>query len=83
MRSFIAIDFETAQPTRHSPCAIGMVKVVDGVMITQRIYTLIRPTDNVSSHKTIVHVIPSSVFEQMDYVLILPIFSCEYLFSVT
>ncbi|MCX6267504.1 MAG: exonuclease domain-containing protein [Bacteroidetes bacterium] len=55
MRSFIAIDFETAQPTRYSPCAIGMVKVVDGV-ITQRIFTLIRPPDNVySPHNTNVH----------------------------
>ncbi len=41
MSSFVAVDFETAQPTRYSPCAIEMVKVVDGV-ITQRIFTLIR-----------------------------------------
>ncbi len=45
MKSFVAIDFETAQPVRHSPCAIGMVKVVDGVII-QRVFSLIRPPDN-------------------------------------
>ena len=59
MRSFVAIDFETAQPARHSPCAIGMVKVVDGV-ITQRLFTLIRPPDNTySPHNTNVHGIKS------------------------
>lgn len=45
MHTFVAIDFETAQAARHTPCAIGMVKVVKGV-ITQRIFTLIRPPEN-------------------------------------
>ena len=55
MKSFVAIDFETAQPVRHSPCAIGMVKVVDGVII-QRVFSLIRPPDNeYSIHNTDVH----------------------------
>jgi DNA polymerase III subunit epsilon len=59
VKSFVAIDFETAQPARHSPCAIGMVKVVDGV-ITQRIFTLIRPPDNIySPHNTNIHGIKS------------------------
>ena len=55
MRSFVAIDFETAQPARHSPCAIGMVKVVDGVII-QRLFSLIRPPENeYFVHNTLVH----------------------------
>lgn len=55
MKSFVAIDFETAQPVRHSLCAIGMVKVVDGVII-QRVFSLIRPPDNeYSIHNTDVH----------------------------
>ncbi len=55
MRSFIAIDFETAVPARHSPCAIGIVKVVDGVII-QRIFSLLRPPENeYYIHNTAVH----------------------------
>lgn len=55
MRSFVAIDFETAQPARHTPCAIGMVKVVNGV-ITQRVFTLIKPPNNAySPHNILVH----------------------------
>lgn len=59
MNSFVAIDFETAQPARHTPCAIGMVKVVNGV-ITQKVFTLIRPPDNVYAfHNVNVHGINS------------------------
>lgn len=55
MRSFVAIDFETATPARHTPCAIGIVKVIDGV-ITQRMFTLIKPPDNTySPHNIMVH----------------------------
>lgn len=45
MNSFVAIDFETAQPARHSACAIGIVKVKEGVII-QRFFSLIIPPDN-------------------------------------
>lgn len=55
MHTFIALDFETAQPARHTPCAIGLVKVVNGV-ITQKIFTLIKPPDNeYSLHNVAVH----------------------------
>jgi len=55
MRSFVAIDFETATPGRHTPCAIGIVKVVDGVIL-QRVFSLIRPPENeYSRHNIEVH----------------------------
>jgi DNA polymerase III subunit epsilon len=52
---FAAIDFETANEKRNSPCAIGLVVAEDGV-ITKKISRLVKPpTDyfnpfNVSIH---------------------------------
>ncbi|TDI34924.1 MAG: exonuclease [Acidobacteria bacterium] len=40
--NFVAIDFETADYGRDSACAVGMVRVEDGV-ITHRKHRLIRP----------------------------------------
>jgi DNA polymerase-3 subunit epsilon len=40
--SFCAIDFETANSYRGSPCAVGLVKVVDGQVVDTRRY-LMRP----------------------------------------
>ena len=40
--NFVAIDFETADYGRDSACAVGMVRVEDGV-IAQREHRLIRP----------------------------------------
>ena len=42
MNSFVAIDFETANNHPTSICAVGAVKVVDG-MIVDRLYRLVRP----------------------------------------
>lgn len=42
MMRFIALDFETANEKRNSPCAIGMVRV-EGHTVTDRYYTLIKP----------------------------------------
>lgn len=42
---FIAIDFETANANRHSPCELGMVKVEDFKIIEKKSF-LIRPKDN-------------------------------------
>lgn len=39
---FVAIDFETMTAKRTSACALGMVRVIDGV-IAQRFYSLINP----------------------------------------
>lgn len=39
---FVAIDFETMSPQRTSACALGMVRVIDGV-IAQKFYSLINP----------------------------------------
>ena len=40
--TFTAIDFETMTPERTSACAIGLVKVVDGVIV-EKFYTLLKP----------------------------------------
>jgi DNA polymerase-3 subunit epsilon len=40
--SFVSIDFETANSFRGSPCAIGMIKVING-QITEDYSALIRP----------------------------------------
>lgn len=40
--TWVAIDFETANAHRGSPCAVGLTAVEDG-RITNRMYTLIRP----------------------------------------
>ncbi len=42
--SFCAIDFETANRYRGSPCAVGLVKVVDGEVVDTRRY-LMRPPE--------------------------------------
>ena len=40
--SYCAIDFETANWFRGSPCAVGLVKVIDGAVVDERRY-LMRP----------------------------------------
>nr|WP_321406806.1 exonuclease domain-containing protein [uncultured Carboxylicivirga sp.] len=45
MKNFTAIDFETAIGKRYSACAVGIVKVIDGV-ITEKFSTLIQPPGN-------------------------------------
>ncbi|MBA2321472.1 MAG: 3'-5' exonuclease [Deltaproteobacteria bacterium] len=40
--SFVALDFETADAGADSACAVGLVRVEDG-LVTDRIYRLIRP----------------------------------------
>ncbi|QAA34540.1 exonuclease domain-containing protein [Clostridium manihotivorum] len=42
--NFIAIDFETANEKRNSPCSIGIVVVKDGQLV-ERIHHLIRPME--------------------------------------
>ncbi|MDE5629292.1 MAG: 3'-5' exonuclease [Muribaculaceae bacterium] len=55
MDNFIAIDVETANNQRSSICAIGAVKVRDGVICDRR-YSLVRPEpDWYSWHCTRVH----------------------------
>ncbi|MCU0470827.1 MAG: 3'-5' exonuclease [Arcicella sp.] len=45
MKSFVAIDFETAQGYRWSICQIGLVRVENGV-ITEEINLLVQPPNN-------------------------------------
>jgi DNA polymerase III subunit epsilon len=40
--NFVAIDFETANHRPDSACAIGLVKVVDGIIVDKAVY-LIKP----------------------------------------
>jgi len=40
--SFVAIDFETANASRGSPCAVGLTKVLEGSIVDQ-FYSLTRP----------------------------------------
>lgn len=44
-RTFVAIDFEW-QSTDHDPCAVGLVKVVNNVIVG-KFYTMIRPKEDV------------------------------------
>ena len=45
MKDFVAIDFETANQHRSSICSLGLVIVREGV-ITEKIYSLVKPTPN-------------------------------------
>ncbi len=45
MKSFAAIDFETANQHRSSVCSVGVVVVRDG-KVADKIYRLIKPTPN-------------------------------------
>lgn len=42
--SFVSVDFETANSFRGSPCAIGMIKVING-QIMEEYYALVRPPE--------------------------------------
>lgn len=50
MNNFIAIDVETANFEPSSICAIGAVKVVDGVVVDSR-YSLVRPEPDWYSYR--------------------------------
>lgn len=45
MKDFIAVDVETANPSPSSICAIGAVKVKDGLVVESR-YSLVNPEPN-------------------------------------
>ncbi len=45
LKTFTAIDFETAQGYRHSICQVGIVRVENGI-ITEEINLLVQPPDN-------------------------------------
>ncbi len=51
MKSFAAIDFETANSSPSSVCSVGVVVVREG-MIADKIYRLIRPRPNYYSYWT-------------------------------
>ena len=45
LRNFTAFDFETANYKRSSACAIGLVKVENGVIVEEKSF-LIKPQPN-------------------------------------
>ncbi len=63
---FVAIDFETMSPQRTSACALGMVRVIDGV-IAQKFYSLINPIRDDKTEEEVnfrIHGIPLSEAEK-------------------
>lgn len=63
MASYVAIDFETANERRDSPCSIGVVRVEDGA-ITEHWTTLINPEQPFAGMNIGIHGIrPSDVVD--------------------
>lgn len=63
MLNFTAIDFETANSFRGSPCAVGLVRVRDGKPVDERRW-LIRPpepVDHFDGFNTMIHGIDSAM----------------------
>lgn len=57
MLNYVAIDFETANSYRGSPCAVGLVRVRDGLPVEERRW-LIRPperVDHFDAFNTVIH----------------------------
>ena len=54
MLNFVAIDFETANSYRGSPCAVGLVRVRNGVPVAERRW-LMRPPEEVDHFDWIQH----------------------------
>jgi DNA polymerase III subunit epsilon len=54
MKNFIAFDFETANRSRHSICAVGMVIVRDGHIVDD-IYQLINPEEHFDGFNIAIH----------------------------
>jgi DNA polymerase III subunit epsilon len=54
MKDFIAFDFETANRSRHSICAVGMVIVKEG-QIVDNIYQLINPEEHFDGFNIAIH----------------------------
>ncbi|MDC3414702.1 3'-5' exonuclease [Aquibacillus sp. 3ASR75-11] len=52
--NLVSIDFETANRTRESPCAVGIVVVNENIILDE-FYSLINPLMNFDSYNTYVH----------------------------
>ncbi len=66
--NFVAIDFETANEKRNSPCSLGLTIVQDGKIIDEK-YWLIRPKEMRFTHMNImIHGIrPSDVEDALEF----------------
>ncbi|MGO9155122.1 exonuclease domain-containing protein [Mycobacterium sp.] len=63
MLNYTAIDFETANSYRGSPCAVGLVRVRDGVPVAERSW-LMRPpeaVDHFDAYNTFIHGITAAM----------------------
>ena len=54
MKNFVAFNFDTANSSRHSICAVGLVFVENG-KIKESIYQLINPEEEFDRFKTTIH----------------------------
>jgi DNA polymerase-3 subunit epsilon len=72
----LAIDFETANESRASPCAVGLAWIEDGV-VTRRAYSLIRPPEMRFNHGNIrIHgITPRDVLDAPDFLTALAPFA--------
>jgi DNA polymerase III epsilon subunit-like protein len=77
--SYCAIDFETANWFRGSPCAVGLVKVVDGAVVDARRYLMRPPTGydefeafNISLHISLHGITPEMVRDEPRFAQRLP-----------
>ncbi len=80
---FIALDFETANQRKASPCSVGMIKVIDGA-IKESFYTLINPEAPFDRYNIFVHgitpdmtarspIYPSIIPDMRDFISELPV----------
>lgn len=67
MKTFVAIDFETATHDRFSACSLGVVRVIEGI-ITEQHYWLFSPPNNkyITACINVHGITPSMTFERGD-----------------
>lgn len=61
--AWVAIDFETASERRGSPCAVGMVKVVEGEIVDRQAFLIRPPVFEFSSFNVALHGITPNMCE--------------------
>lgn len=72
MKNFVAIDFETANPARHSACQIGICQVLNGQIRDQKSW-LIKPTSQVFTFSDLHGITYSMVKNQLTFLELWPL----------
>ncbi len=72
MRDFVAIDFETANSSRHSACQIGICQVQGGQICDQRSW-LIKPTSPIFTFSELHGITYSMVKNQLTFLELWPL----------